>query len=260
MASAQVTKEDLKKWNIGLAVVYVLQAIALLFLSVNKLVTVNLSFITKDTLASELSGQSVYGTALRRLFDVNIVHILAVALLVMAIAHFALAMIARSRYEAGLAKNLNKYRWTIMGVGASLLLIAIALLAGVNTLNVLVPVAALVGAASTFACMMEQRNAKQKKIVWRPFAASAVFGALAFLTVGLSLIGSRLYGTGPALYVCILFWSAALIAALSAVMTWRFYRRNDQKRYLNLERAYALVALVFVSAVVWQIFVSALQP
>lgn len=259
-AKKAVSKEDIKKWNIGLAIVYVAQAAALLFLSVNKSFVFNTSYITKDQLASELTGQDVYATALRRVFDLNIVYVLVAALLAAALVHGLLAFVVRKNYEKGLAASTNQIRWIGYSVSGGLLLLAIALVAGVNTINTIFAVLSLVAVSGVFACLMERRNSKQKTVAWKPYYLSLVFGAAAWLTVGMSLIGSRIYGSGPALYACILFWSSVILAGLIALTTRLYFKKKLLKTYNNAERAYSVLGFVFASAVVWQIFVSVLQP
>src|SRR6202042_1776182 len=134
---------NLQKWNSWLAVLYLAQGIFLVLLSVTSTFPVQTSYLTLNSIASEVSGSSILGNGTRHLFDLNIVWVVALSFLVAAAVHGLAGTVYRKKYEADLRKNANRLRWTSLALTSGLMMTAIIMLSGVAELSTLLLVFAL---------------------------------------------------------------------------------------------------------------------
>ena len=257
----RVTKEDIRKWNLGLGAAYLVQAIVILVWGVSKPMPVMSSYLTKDAIASSVGGQTVLATAVRRVFDADILYLLAAALIVAGLSHVWFAWKGRQRYDRAVSARVNGYRWLALGVIGALLSVSVALLAGVDLLSSLMAIILFTSGAAFMGYLTEQRGAAQQGLARRPFRLGIAAAAGAWLMSALSLAGSRLYGTDTPLYVCILFWSATILTGLLiATLYIAQKQRGNWRNQRYAERAYLLAEFGLIVAIVWQIFVGALRP
>src|SRR5690242_1678781 len=85
------TTESLKKWNIWLAALHAVQAVAILLLGASKTFPVSASFLTTDSLQSTTTGSIVLAPATHHLFDINLGYLVATFFILSALAHASMA-------------------------------------------------------------------------------------------------------------------------------------------------------------------------
>jgi len=246
-------------WNLCLAVVFVLQAIAVLVFSHNANVPVVTHYLTTDSLASQAAGHTILSSAVRKLFDVNIGYLVAAFLFLSAIIHGLMASLWRKEYEKDLKQRVNKIRWFDYGLSGGLALIVVALLNGMYDISSLFMLFILVVFVCGLALFGESHTTTPGGKM-RTYVAVLVAGISAWLTIGLYVAGAIIHGTGLGHYVYVI---DAVIGLVSLGIVGNLYLvLRAQKRwtdYLFGERVFMLLSFAAKTALAWLIFADLLK-
>jgi hypothetical protein len=193
------------------------------------------------------------------LFDLSVRWCVAAFLLMAALDHLLVASPRIvSWYERNLGRGVNYARWIEYSFSASLMVVLIATFAGVTDLRALVAVAGVNAAMILFGLLMERVNIGRERPDWLPFWLGCIAGAVPWIVIGISLVGSEVDGTVPG-FVWGIFVSLFLFFNSFAVNMWLQYRRVGPWRdYLFGERVYLVLSLTAKSALAWQIYAGAL--
>jgi hypothetical protein len=163
-----------------------------------------------------------------------------------------------SWYERNLGRGINYARWIEYSFSASLMVVLIATFAGVTDLRALVAVAGVNAAMILFGLLMERVNSGRERLDWLPFWLGCIAGAVPWIVIGISLVGSEVNGSVPG-FVWGIFVSLFLFFNSFAVNMWLQYRGVGRWRdYLFGEWVYLLLSLTAKSALAWQIYAGAL--
>lgn len=253
---AKIPAATLDIWNKTLVVMYLVQGLALLLLANAKNLTVTTQYQTPDPLASQ-GGELVRVNASRALFDVNLVYILVAILGVMFLARLAAATFYRSNYEVELSEKTSRVRWLELGVSGGMMVVVVAMLAGVSDLGSLLMLFALTEIAAFSALLLEQ---KVTSIINYNIGLKGLL--LPWLVVAGYLAASSVYGHAntPAFVYWIFGTVAAGFGAL-LINTYLSAKQADKwADYVYVEKVYVVLSFVVVSALTWQIFYSLLRP
>jgi len=256
----RVTKEGLKRLNLTIGGLYLLQGLAIILLakSANGLGAVSTNFLNQDPVASDSAGHNVLAVGTHHLFDLNVGYVLAAALIVSAIAHLLFATRRRRNYEAGLGKFINTGRWTDYAFSVSFIVIALALCVGASELVALVLLAASTVMFCLSANSLEANNSKES-LRW-----SGRIGLTAGIAILLGILlyvwSTYIYGTSLSLWV----YAAAVITIvyLGILYTYAFSnvaKNANAKGFLMAERNYSLVSLIAKSAIAWSLYAAVLR-
>jgi hypothetical protein len=193
------------------------------------------------------------------LFDLSVRWCVAAFLLMAALDHLLVASPRIvSWYERNLGRGINYARWIEYSFSASLMVVLIATFAGVTDLRALVAVAGVNAAMILFGLLMERVNSGRERLDWLPFWLGCIAGAVPWIVIGISLVGSEVDGTVPG-FVWGIFVSLFLFFNSFAVNMWLQYRGAGPWRdYLFGEWVYLLLSLTAKSALAWQIYAGAL--
>jgi hypothetical protein len=260
--SGKVTTATLRTWNKVLALVYAVQGVAILLLSIAKTVPLTVSYLTENPLATEAAGETVWSQATRTVADVNLAHIIAAFLFISALVHASAAWWWRAAYERELENKVNRLRWFANIPVVSLLFITLAVLVGVSALSVLLMFVVLSALALLLAFVTErQRQQGKPRLLYCVLSLVAAFTPWAVLA--LYLAAAHLYGTGANLpaYVYSALASLLLLSVGAALLS----RFQDQKKgawanYLFSERGYMILGLAAQTVLAWLVYAGTLQP
>lgn len=242
----------LRRWNIGVGLAHALQALLILALAMAASLPVTASFLTGPP------GAGDYGSA--SLGSVRIDWLVAAFLLLAAVDHLTLTGgRARRWYEANVARGINPARWWEYSVSASLMVVLIAMLAGVSELVALIALFGVNAAMILFGLVQEQVNLDRDTVDWRPFLLGCVVGAVPWIAIAAQLIVSTTEGDGVPGFVVAIFVTLFLLFNTFAVNMWLQYRgRGRWASPAFAERAYLLLSLLAKSALAWQVYAGAL--
>jgi hypothetical protein len=203
-------------------------------------------------------GAGEYGSA--SLGSLRVDWLVAAFLLLAAVDHLALSGgRARRWYEANVARGINPARWWEYSLSASLMVVLIAMLAGVSEVVALIALFGANAAMILFGLVQERVNVASQEVDWRPFAYGCVIGAIPWIAITAQLVVSATEGDGVPGFVIAIFFTLLLLFNSFAVNMWLQYRRRG--RWADpafAERVYLLLSLTAKSALAWQVYAGAL--
>ena len=241
---------SLRAWNLGLTLLHLGQAVAVLVLAEDFTVTVTRSLPTGPPGTPPGSPES--------LFDVPIGAAVAAFLALAAIDHLLTATAFRRRYEDDLRAGINRFRWVEYSFSATLMVVLIALYTGIDGIAALIGIAGANVAMILFGWLQESANPPgRSSVTMTPFWFGCIAGAAPWLAIGYNLVAAdEIPG-----FVVGIFVSLFLFFNSFAVNQWLQYRRvGPWRSYAFGERAYLVLSLVAKSALAWQIFAGSLAP
>jgi hypothetical protein len=250
----------LTQWNIGLAVLYVVQGVLILIFGQSRALPVTTSFLSTDTLASKASGHSVLAPAIHHLFDINLAILVAAVLFIAAFAHLLLATWYRKRYEAELGRRLNRGRWIEGILSAGIMVVVIGLLVGVQDIAMLIVLFGLAAVASLLGLVMELHSRVAKRANWLSYGVGCLTGIVPWIVIGIYLLGGDLYGSHVAAFVYWVAVSTFVLFLLAAINMYVQHKKLGKwANYIYGERVFMILGLVAKSALAWQIFAGTLR-
>ncbi|MCA9325892.1 heliorhodopsin HeR [Candidatus Saccharibacteria bacterium] len=258
------TLAALHKWNWWLAGLHTLQAFIVLLLSASKTFPISASFLSVDSLQSTTTGDIVLAPATHHLFDLNMMYLVAAFFLMSAMAHVLMATAYRSKYEADLAKGINRLRWFEYAISASTMLVGIAVLTGMYDAVSLGLVFVLSAVMNLLGLVMETSNPVKgrTKINWSSYLVGCIAGLAPWLGVAFYLFATNVYGSGqvPGFVYGIYVSLFVFFGCFAVNMYLQYQKIGPWKDYLYGERWYMILSLVAKSALAWQVFFGALRP
>ncbi len=245
-----------------MAILHAVQAVAVLILSTATTFPIVTNFLALDSLASEAVGRPVLASAQQTLFDLNMSYLIVAFFAMSAIAHGLIATVYRKRYEANLAKGINKVRWIEYSLSASTMMVAIALLSGIYDLSSLIMIFALDAIMNLMGLVMELHNQDKKKPNWLAYWIGCLAGIVPWIVFGIYVWGASVYGTGNIpTFVYWIYVSIFIFFNSFAINMYLQYKKTGKwSNYLYGERAYMILSLVAKSALAWQVFAGTLRP
>jgi Heliorhodopsin len=242
---------SLRRFNGALGVLHLVQGLAMLALAGAFSLPVTSAFLRMDEATDKLVAVPDEITRLR------IAPLVAGFLFLSAVAHLLLASVARRWYERQLACGINPARWAEYALSSSLMIVVIAMLAGIYDIASLLLIFAVNAAMILFGWLMELHNQRTEATNWTAYWFGCLAGAVPWIAIAIYLVGAQ----DPPGFVYAIFASLFVFFNVFAVNMWLQYRRAGRWRdYLFGERVYMLLSLFAKSALAWQVFAGTLQP
>lgn len=258
---SKITTATLHAWNKWLAIIYAVQGMAILLLSTTKVFPLTTSYLTVDELATEAAGNQVLTLATRTLADVNIAYLVGAVLFIAALTHVLAAWWCRKFYENDLNRAVNRMRWIGGAANASLVLVVVAMLAGVADLSALLMIVALTVVANLIGLLVDVYNAGKSRVGRLAPVIAIMAGLMPWVVTATYLIGAGLFGGQIPKFVC---WIAISLFILSGFMifnAWKQYKKQGKwANYLYGERMCIILSFLAITALAWQIYFGALRP
>jgi VanZ family protein len=235
---------NLRSWNLGLGVLHLAQAIAVLVLASDFAITVTSSFPAGPP-GTEVPPPEP-------LFDVRISLAIAVFLLLAAVDHLLTATVARGTYERDLRRGINRFRWVEYSFSATIMVVLIAFYNGITGIDAVIAIVGANVAMILFGWLQERMNPPGRTTTTMlPFWFGTLAGVAPWVAILLNLVGAdEVPGFVFGIFVSLLvfFWGFAL-------NQWLQYRgvgpwRDDAFG----EKTYLVLSLGAKSALAWQIF------
>jgi len=252
-AAPTVGLRSLRRLNVLVGLAHAAQAVAILALAGAASLPVNVAYLLGPPGGGEYGGPA-------NLLDVRIDLAVALFLLLAAADHLAVASPpARGWYERNVARGTNPARWWEYAISASLMVVLIAMLAGVTEATALIALFGVNAAMILFGLVMERANLDRETVDWRPFIYGCIVGAVPWIAIGLQLAVSQREGDGVPGFVYAIFVTLFLLFNTFALNMWLQYRARG--RWANpafAERVYLVLSLVAKSALAWQVYAGAL--
>jgi Heliorhodopsin len=244
---------DLRRWNLGLGALHLIQAVGVLMLSNGFSIPVQ-SAIQTGPPGSPLTIEKAF-------FDVKFSVVIAAFLLLASVDHLLMAAPrVNGWYRANLERGINPARWVEYSISASLMIALIAMLTGITDLYALLALFAVNAAMILFGWLMELTNRPGRtRTSWHAFVFGCVVGIVPWVAITIALLNAQSEGDGVPGFVYAIFASLLVLFNCFALNQWLQYRaRGRFADYLYGEKVYLVLSLVAKSALAWQVFAGTL--
>ncbi len=243
----------LRVWNLVLAALHAGQAAAIALLANDFAIPVTVSYL-----------EGPPGSGLRSepatLFEVPFGWAIAAFLFLAALDHLLVALPTVHRsYEQNLADEVNPARWYEYSLSASIMVVLIAMLTGIEEAAALIAIFGANAAMILFGLVMERANPPGRPVDWRPFLYGCLVGAVPWAAIAVQIARAEVEGGQVPNFVFAIFASLfVLFFSFALNMALQYAKVGPWRNYLFGERGYLVLSLVAKSALAWQVFGSTL--
>ena len=248
--------EKLKKFNLAMGVLHMIQGLLMLFLSTDAPWQIEATRLEFDEVTRSLVPVT------ETLMEIQLAPVVALFLLMSATAHFLIATVLYDHYKGHLKNHINPYRWYEYSVSASVMIVIIAMLTGIYDVALLLALFVLVAVMNLMGLMMEKHNQLTDEVDWTSYNIGCIAGAAPWVVIGIYFGGSLLASGGQVPnFVIAIYFSLLVFFNLFAINMFLQYKKIGKwKDYLYGERMYVILSLVAKSALAWQVFFGTLRP
>ncbi|MFC1656571.1 heliorhodopsin HeR [Patescibacteria group bacterium] len=251
------TFASLKKFNIFMGCLHAIQGILMLALSTDFTLPVTSAFLEFDPIKQQLVP------VIENVFDLSIGPLVAIFLFLSAIAHFSISIIPKINrwYVNNLKKGMNLARWIEYSLSSSLMIVVVAMLAGMYDGLSLVLLFFLNAMMILFGWVMEVHNQTTAKTNWLSYIFGCIAGIVPWVVIGFYLFGAGSeFGDAPS-FVYWIYLSIFLFFNVFAInMILQYQKIGRWKNYLYGEYMYIILSLVAKSLLAWQVWAGTLRP
>lgn len=248
--------KNLRVFNLVVGLVLLLQGVLMLFLSNKYAAPVTTHYLGQGT------GRSFPIPVNRQAGTLRLGPMVALFLLLSGVA---LLLIAAPRindwYNRNLLKGANYGRWIEYSITASLMIVVIAMLAGIYDLSTLILLFFLNAMMILFGWMMELHNQTTEKTNWTAFYFGCIAGAVPWVIIWLYFVSAAsdptskmpgfVYGIMVSLFIFFNIFAVNMVLQYKKVGPW--------KDYLFGEKVYIILSLAAKSLLAWQVFFGTLR-
>lgn len=250
-SKAAVTPLDrIRNTYYSLALLYTVFAGLIIATVTTTAVGVTLGIQARDQFAS--NEHTVLGPANELLFNIQPRYILVASLAISVIGALLLATKLRNRYQSTLTNSTSGFRWIITGLSAAVLLTYVNYLAGVTDFATVKLSGALIIVTAMLAFIAERDNAGSARPKWFAYILSLFTGALAWLPIAGTFIGTAIYGKEHFEGYVYAIAGVTLLGFIAiAVNQYRHLKAGAAKDYLVVESRYLSIDMFTKFAVVF---------
>ncbi|PIY95430.1 MAG: hypothetical protein COY66_06870 [Candidatus Kerfeldbacteria bacterium CG_4_10_14_0_8_um_filter_42_10] len=248
--------KKLRIFNLLMAVLHAAQGGLMLYFSTNFSLPITTLFVEFNSQSQKLEP------VLKEIFSLSIGPLVAGFLFLFALAHLAVSLPSiYDWYVRNLKKGANYARWIEYFFSSSLMIVVVAMLAGMSDGVSLMLLFFLNGMMILFGWIMELHNQTTERTNWTSFIFGCLAGAIPWGAVALYLFfAGGETGRAPT-FVYWIFFSIFLFFNVFAVnMVLQYRKVGKWKDYLYGERAYIILSLVAKSLLAWQVWAGTLRP
>jgi len=244
--------QSLRRLNIIAGIFHLILAVVILSLS---------NDFSLPVTASYLAGPpgSIFTDPVT-LFNVRTGYAVALFLGLSSLFHFIVASKwFFGRYENGLKKNINIFRWVEYSLSSSLMIFLIAQITGISNYGALIGIIG-VNASMILFGWLQERYVKPGSGDWLPFIFGCIAGTVPWLVVLISVLSpnSPIDATPPGFVYGIIISIFVLFNTFAYVQFKQYQAKGKWKDYLRGERAYIVLSFVAKAALALQIFANTL--
>ena len=245
----------LRRLNIFAACLHFISGAVMLYLSTGLKVPVTASFLKFDVLTKSLFPQ------MSTLFEIKLGPLVASFLFLSAIAHIIISLPGvNAKYNEGLKKGINIFRWLEYALSSSVMIVVIALLVGISDIATLIAFFFLNACMILFGWMMELHNQSTQKVNWTSFIFGCFAGIGPWIGIAIYLAAPGSADKAPN-FVYWIFFSIFIFFNIFAINQVLQYKKTGKwSDYLYGERAYIILSFVAKSVLAWQVFAGTLRP
>lgn len=239
---------SLRKWNLAMGILDVIQGIIMLVLTNEFTVPIYTNYLK----AGSLPPSDNFNV----LFNLPMGPAIACFLFISAAAHLSVSTFGYKWYVSKISTGINPARWYEYAISSSLMIVIIAALSGFLELGGLLLLVAANAAMNLFGLMMELQNQTTKKTDWTAFIFGSIVGAIPWVVVIMYFVGAVSQNSNgvptfvyAAIGMLLLFWC---VFPINMILQYR--KKGRWANYLFGEKVYVLLSLFSKSILAWIIF------
>jgi branched-subunit amino acid transport protein AzlD len=240
-ATTMVQQRRLRRTNISLSCLHLVQGIVILILGSGFSASVTASYI---------------GSSVEYRYEPRIM--LAVFLFISAFCHLLVSLPkVFPWYIKNLGRHINYVRWYEYSLSASVMIVVIASLCGITELVSLLGLFVLTAGMNLFGLIMELHNQSTAKTNWTAFIFGSIVGVVPWAVILLYFVKST---PAPPTFVYAVVASLMFFYALFPLNMWLQYAKKGRWRnYVWGEYGYMFLSLTAKSLLAWQVFAGTLN-
>lgn len=249
MTDPPVAIARLRPYNLAAGALHLVQAVAIVVLANNFSLPVGASYMAGPP-GPDVGRQEV------TLFNLNFAWAIAAFFALSALAHLLVAGPRWTSYQREISGGRNPYRWLEYSISASIMIVLIAMLTGIDDVAALIALVGVNASMIGFGWMQERYEAPGAGL--GPFWIGCVAGAIPWIAIAIYLIGPGADQHAPG-FVYAIFVSLFILFNCFAINQWLQYQQMGRwADYVFGERTYITLSLVAKTLLAWQIFASTL--
>lgn len=244
--------KPLKTWNIAAGILHLTSMIAIIALSNDFSLPVTATYMTGPP------GSTFTDPIL--LFDINTSYAIAAFLGLSAFFHFLVSTKkVFAKYENGLMKNRNIFRWVEYSLSSSIMIIVIAQLNGISDYATLLAIFGVNVSMILFGWLQE-KYAQPGDGQWLPFIFGCIAGIIPWIIIAIQFVSpSGPSGISPPGFVYGIVISLFVFFNCFALVQYKQYKAKGKwANYLRGEKTYIILSFTAKSLLAWQIFAGTL--
>ena len=252
----------LKRFNLIMGAVHLVQAIIMLFLATSIIQKITEFQPTIIQLFLQFNPVTKTLEATRSdLFKLPFGILVASFLFISAAAHGIIALMSK-QYFNDLKKGINKFRWFEYALSSSIMIVLISTLFGIYDIASLILIFIANAAMNLFGLVMEQLNSgiDKAKVNWGPFIWGSIAGLAPWIAIFLYMFGTGNLDKVPWFVWAIVGTYFVAFFTFPVNMILQYKRVGKWKDYLYGEWVYIVLSLVAKSILAWLVLFGAMQP
>ncbi|MFW9778382.1 MAG: heliorhodopsin HeR [Candidatus Heimdallarchaeota archaeon] len=259
--TSSISMSYLKKFNIAMAILHLIQSVLVFGLSliIDEIKNFSVDIYISKLVIKELTGtKPIFGPEPEVFFAFeNVAGILLASFLFMsAVAHFLIAYPLNNSYVENLKNKMNPVRWWEYAFSSSVMIIFISLAFGILDFWVIALIFVLNFLMNMFGLLMEKYNQYTAQTSWLPYWLGWIAGIMPWIVILGTFLSFDL-GVDQAIptfiYVAVVMYFI-FFNSFALNMFLQYKRIGPWKDYLYGERGYQLLSLVAKSALAWLVF------
>ena len=261
----EITYSKLRRFNLIMGGLHLLQGIAMLFLATTVIQKIG-EFspqITQNYLAFNPATSSLELES-KVLFDLPFGILVASFLFISAAAHALISIPKKTneKYNAHLEKGINQFRWFEYAISSSIMIVLISTLFGIYDIASLVLIFIVNATMNLFGLVMEQMNSGKSKndIIWGPFIWGSIAGIAPWIAILLYMFGNGNFDQVPWFVWAIVGTYFVAFNTFPVNMILQYKKVGKWENYIYGERIYIVLSLVAKSILAWLVLFGAMQP
>ena len=261
----EITYSKLRRFNLIMGGLHLLQGIAMLFLATTVIQKIG-EFspqITQNYLAFNPATSSLELES-KVLFDLPFGILVASFLFISAAAHALISIPKKTneKYNADLEKGINQFRWFEYAISSSIMIVLISTLFGIYDIASLVLIFIVNATMNLFGLVMEQMNSGKNKndIIWGPFIWGSIAGIAPWIAILLYMFGNGNFDQVPWFVWAIVGTYFVAFNTFPVNMILQYKKVGKWENYIYGERIYIVLSLVAKSILAWLVLFGAMQP
>lgn len=251
-------KHPLLSFNFKMGILHAVQGTAILIMAL----TIDVFKDFQPTIYGrffEVYPGGAYAPATQELFNLPFGVLAALFLLLSALFHFLISIPLKDRYIASIEKGINPYRWYEYAISSSLMIVLLASMFGLLTIEAVILIFVINGLMNLFGLLMEKMNPLDRTTTdWTAHTFGWIAGVTPWVLIVIYMINSADLSQLPWFVIPGLIFYF-LVFNLFAFNQYAQYKKiGPWKDYVYGERMYVWLSLFGKSTLAWLVFIGIL--